>query len=374
MSRRSACNQRRSTARSGVHRALLGAAVAGLAAGCGTLFAPDYIALLAAGARTPEELGRTALPLASPLPSWTMDGTTPSHVTLALVPPESTRNAPFPMTYVRVNDARTFALFDTGSCISLMDGRSAVRAQVAALRLASLGGSNAPPALLRSESQGLSCRIPYLIAAADHLHLGDAALSTGYLGVLDQKATLAPFGWINATPSEMLIGCDILRLFSQVVVDLPRASIELFNGRPAPAEALPRGVPVGRAPLMRDLHPVLPVVQVLLDTGIQVPVVIDTGGDLGLCLPPSLARQAGVTFNPFERGIVVVRTAGGESGYWPAQPHRVELGGLSLGEIETGVSVVGLHQTESKFGVLGLRALKRFRLTFDFANGQVELR
>jgi hypothetical protein len=51
--------------------------------------------------------------------------------------------------------------------------------------------------------------------------------------------------------------------------------------------------------MLRDLHPILPVVQVLLDTGRTAPVVLDTGCDLGLCLPPTLARRAGIVAEPF---------------------------------------------------------------------------
>jgi hypothetical protein len=70
----------------------------------------------------------------------------------------------------------------------------------------------------------------------------------------------------------------------------------------------------------------------------------------------------------------MVRTSGGEGGYWPARAHHVNLGGLDLGTVETGVAVMRINQPEPEYGVLGLRALKRFRVTLDFPNGKVEVR
>ncbi len=356
-----------------VLRILRVAAPAALLAGCAVLGGKDYIAELARTARTPAEAGRPAAPPAFPFPAWSVDTGAADTQTLPLSPPESTRAMPYPMTYVRINGLRTFALIDTGSNVSLIDGRGALRTGVIPLRAEGPVVPDQPPDLLRSEGWGPGSHFKYILGAVDRLEFDTLGLRNGLIGILDQKAVLAPFGWVNATPAETLIGCDVLRSFSRVVLDIPSARMEVSLPGSAP-EPPPRTGRHGRTPLVPGLDPFLPVVEVELSNGLRAPVVLDTGSDLGLCLPPTLARRAGVIHDPFRRGMVLIHTVGGEGAYWPADPLGVKLGGLDLGEVEVGVSVMRLHQREPPFGLLGLRALRPYRITLDFAEGHVELR
>ena len=156
-------------------------------------------------------------------------------------------------------------------------------------------------------------------------------------GVLDPTEAFSPLGY---------------------VVDIPRLELAAFDPRSRPL--LPANQPREGAivPWLRDGSTRRPFVQ--LDNGDRA--LIDTGSSLGLAVRGTLPNDDRVSHS---RDI-----GGGQVSTLRVRPMSIRIGGLSLRNIPTDV-ISGVHADAPT--LLGLGALRPFRLVFDPLNRLIEI-
>jgi predicted aspartyl protease len=243
-----------------------------------------------------------------------------------------------------VNSAGPFSFaIDTGAGATMLSPRVASEAQVSVKggRASSIAGLSGAPVSAREaivHSLAIGDSGNYLPAK------GQAMVTSGLPrdldGVLDPTEAFAPLGY---------------------VIDLPRHEISAFDPHDMPvrqSEQPPEGAVVQ---WLREGHGRRPFV--LLDNGERA--LLDTGSSLGLAIrdrdPNSSQRLSGYAVRDVGGGRVSARRVA---------PTTISIGSLVLRKIPT--DVVSGAEADAPV-LLGLSALRPFRLRFDPAHHLIEI-
>jgi predicted aspartyl protease len=234
----------------------------------------------------------------------------------------------------------TFAI-DTGAGATLVSSRLAAAANLnsrsgGVRSIAGMSGTASSVTEARIQSLAVGDRENFLPGSRDVIVT--AGLPGDLDGVLDPTEAFAPLGY---------------------VVDIPRNELSSFDPRDMPLSA--NDQPEGGAvvPWLRESQSRRPFVQ--LDNGDRA--LIDTGSSLGLAIrDPSASRSKDTA--------IVQDVGGGRISTRRVRPTTVAIGALALRNVPTDL-VSGIESGAPV--LLGLSALRPFRLSFDPVHRLIEI-
>jgi hypothetical protein len=257
---------------------------------------------------------------------------------------------------IRINGRETLALVDTGASLSMMDAWGADR-----VGLEPLG----PPALtVPARTPGGSTE--QMIAVARTIELGALRVEAVPMGILwggrSQDLALEVEGY----RVEAILGCDLLSRLAAVTFDFRAEAVE-FSARTPPRRTLADGTGV----LPMSLRSGLPVMQGEIRGRGALAVALDSGGDFGLWIPRSLGNELHFAFADSDRIVRSALTVGGPNLYRNLAPQTLGIGGMTLRELPTRLSLYTVPPGDPPYALLGTRALRDRRVTVDFAGGRI---
>lgn len=242
---------------------------------------------------------------------------------------------------VWINSAGPFLFaVDTGAGATLLSPRvaAAARAELRSGRrfIAGLTGRNAPAQDATLQTLAIGDRENYL--PGSRKVVVTPGLPPGLDGVLDPTEAFSPLGYI---------------------VDIPRLELSAFEPRQSPVNAGDQPREGAVVQWLRDGGGRRPFVQ--LDNGDRA--LIDTGSSFGLAIQSSaIAKRGHVSYS---RDI-----GGGSVSAVRVRPTTIAIGALTLRNIPT--DLVSGAEADAPV-LLGLSALRPFRLTFDPLHRLIEI-
>ncbi len=334
-----------------------------LACGCSTLppphtpLSPSQIAELQRRARSPEELGLRSR--RQPDGTLRLDGAAVARQGDEVVEPIYARpfeSAQLPVVQVRLNGRVVLALVDTGSTTSLIEYGAALRCGVVP----------AGPDLVRHATRGPGGPLDLILGIAETASVGGAEVRRLPLGIVDRARGMESIWWLEGRRVEAILGGSFLGAFDRVTLDLRREQVTFscrgpYKARtPEPAAATPLAVLNG-----------IPVIRVRVEGRGELNAALDSGSDFGLWVPRPLAAKLKWPEVEDPRGVSMGAGVGGETVFKPARPSTLRIGGLTVPDVRTDLSMLSYGDHELPYALLGNGVLRNYVVTIDYAGRTV---
>ena len=269
-----------------------------------------------------------------------------------------------PVVSVSVNGRTALALLDSGSALSLIDWRGALRTETAVLRRPGPAGPAPRPKageLIVLPGHGLGAPFTQFLGLARDFRAGGVCVSNLPVGVLNTEAGIGRTGYVDGRRVEMLMGADVLSLFDRVTLDFPRERAWID---PAPENAPVVAGRTGVAPLLAVTP--IPVIQAELAGYGPIPIGLDSGGGFGLWMPcrMALALKLKIPENP--GALNVGLGIGGDTLSVTIGNHVLKLDGLTMSRVPVVAGVEDRGGEEPSFALLGRAVMNDYAVTIDY--------
>jgi hypothetical protein len=265
-----------------------------------------------------------------------------------------------PLLRLEINRYTTYAVADTGASGCLTEYNVARRA-----RLVPLLHPSEPHQLLTITGQSPGGRIRQYMALADTISIGDLSCLSVPVGILDDDWGLGQLSWLDGYRVETILGGPFFQAFHTVSFDFPREQMVFstqgrYDADPARLAA--------RIPFQRS--PAGYIIQLRIDEGPLIPVLLDTGGTFGLWLSAEQASQLKLPGARISGGVQQGGSVGRKTMSRKGGLHSVQLGGLTVYGIPLQIQSVtyGEHHLPA---LLGNALLARYKVTIDHLQQQV---